>query len=639
MTTKRALRSLLLSTVLASAPALVMAQSTEVTDLDAIIVSGGLTGISKTAFTRAFSEITAAEIEARGLTTVQDALRALPGVAVVSTGGTLTEVRMRGGEGNYTKVLVDGVEVNNATDGYYVFAGLSAADIERIEVLPGAQSVFYGTSAMSGVISITTKKADKSGISYGGGLEAGANGSYDANIYLRQRFERGQLSFALDRKRETNKDGAYQGGDHLADNSTTVSLNGDYALTETVTTGFSFRKTWQDYGYYDTNTPVSDPRDYLVNNGNSTTRVEDSGSLWLEAEAMGGRLLNRVELAGSEKDWSYHTPGSADYDMGANRYTLKYTGSFALDGSDARAASQKLNLLLSGERETFYTAASWGGGEDARSSRSIALEYQGEYASGIDVQAGVRHDWIDVFEDPTSWNLAAAWRAPGSALRLRGSVGKATVFPTMYEQFGYSPGLYAGNPNLKPETAHSYELGADLDLAQGRGKLGLTLFQADVKNLISFNAASATNLAGTSTRKGFELSGEWQASDWLKLSASYTYTDARGPSGQHLIRRPSHELAVHANADAFGGRGSVAADVRYVAGSYDEEQYNIVWPAVPATTKLPSFATLDLATNYALTDTLSLTGRVINVFDTDYSEAWGFYGQGRTLYVGLKSAW
>lgn len=639
MTTQRALRQLALSTLIATTPALALAQSADVTALDEITISGGLTGIAKTAFTRAFSEITAKDIEDRGITTVQDALRALPGVAVTTTGGTLTEVRLRGGEGNYTKVLIDGIEMNNATDGTYVFSGLSAADIARIEVLPGAQSVFYGTSAMSGVISITTKKADKPGTSYGGGFEMAKNGSYDANAYVRQSFATGQLSFSLDQRRETNKDGGYRGGNHLADTSTTASLNFDHALSDTVKIGASLRKTWQDYGYYGTNTPVADPRNYLANYGESADRVEDYGALWLEAETMGGRLLNRVELSGSTKDWSYHTPGSSDYDMGADRTGLKYTGSFALDGANARDARQKLNLLLSAERETFYTASAWGSGAQARNTRSVAVEYQGQYASGIDVQAGVRHDFIDVFEDPTSWNLSAAWRAPGSALRLRGSVGKATVFPTMYEQFGYSPGLYTGNPNLKPETALSYELGADYDLADGRGKLGLTLFKADVKDMINFTASSATNLAGTSTRKGFELSGEWQASTDLAFSASYTYTDARGASGQQLIRRPRNELGLHARANAFGGLGTVTADLRHVAGSYDEEQFNTVWPATPATSKLPSFTTVDLAANYQITDNLTATARVVNLFDKDYSEAWGYYGQGRTVYVGLKSAW
>lgn len=639
MCSARALRFLLLSAACFVTPAVGHSQEATTSDvflLDEILVSGGLTGIAKDNFTRAYSKVTREEIARRGLKTVESALRALPGLSVVSTGDSMTSVFIRGGESNHTLVLIDGVEVNTTTNGSYSFSGLSAADIDSIEVLRGPQATLYGTSAMAGVIAITTQKADKPGLSYGGGVELGGLDSHMLNASLRQGLARGQLSFAAESRRSDGEDGSRTDGDTEFNNMDTVSLNGDHAVTDSVTIGFSLRHFTQSYGYDGTDSAATRPEDYIVDSGDTADRDESYGALWAEAEALDGRLLNRLELSAMDQDTSYDSPSWGVSNYGSTRQALKYTGSFALDGTEARGAAQKLNLLLEAERETFDVATAWSTGKESRNSRSVALEYQGRFDNGIDLQAGVRHDVIDVFEDPTSWNLSAAWRQPGSALRLRGSIGRATVYPTMYEQFGYTPGLFTGNPDLKPEHSLSYELGADLDLPEGRGTLGVTLFQSDIEDMIASTGTSATNLAGTSTRKGVELSATWQANDWLHLAGSYTYTHGRSPGGERLVRRPAHEFGLQASADILDGRANVSADLRHVAGSYDQEWFGAGSGTI---SKLPQFTTVDLAARYDLTANVALTGRIVNLFDADYSEAWGYYGQSRTAYLELSAKW
>ncbi|MCZ4257203.1 Plug domain-containing protein [Sulfitobacter sp. G21635-S1] len=118
-------------------------------DLGEIIVSGGLTPIEAEAPGRAASVVTAQQIEERGIATVQDALRALPGVSVNGSGSSFTQVRLSGGEANHTLILIDGIEASGG-DGEYILSGLETANIERIEVLRGPQSVYYGSNASGG---------------------------------------------------------------------------------------------------------------------------------------------------------------------------------------------------------------------------------------------------------------------------------------------------------------------------------------------------------------------------------------------------------------------------------------------------------------------------------------------------------
>ena len=105
--------------------------------------------------------ITAADIESHQYRTVPDALALVPGLNVVQTGGPggQTSIFIRGTNSNHVKVLIDGIDVSNPSNPNqsFDFGQLLTGDIARIEVLRGPQSGLYGSDAIGGVISITTK--------------------------------------------------------------------------------------------------------------------------------------------------------------------------------------------------------------------------------------------------------------------------------------------------------------------------------------------------------------------------------------------------------------------------------------------------------------------------------------------------
>ena len=603
--------------------------------LDEIVVSGGLSPFAADGYARAHSVLTGAEIEARGIATVQDALRSLPGLSVTSTGETLTSVRIRGGESSHVLVLIDGVEANSPGSGNYGFAGLLTSDIERIEVLRGPQSAIHGPNAASGVIAITTNRADRPGLSYGGGLELGGQGTRAADAHIRAAGPRGDISLSLATRHSDGDDTSRTpGGDRDFNDREMLTLNGSYQLGEGIRAGFTLRRIWQEYGYDEGAWDLVDhPDDYVIDANLIADRDEVYGSLWLEAEAMGGRLLNRLTLSGMNQNTDHFREGAPDYDDASRRRTLRYTGTWAIDGADARSAAQKLNFTAGKQRETYRST--FGSGLYERDMTSVALEYQGVFDNGASLQAGMRRDLNDDFRDATSWNLAASWQVPDSDLRLRAAAGRATVNPDMFQLFGYAIN-YRPNPDLTPETSLGYEIGADLGLADGRATLGATLFHSRIKDMIASQDDTSVNLPGTSTRKGFELTADMEVSPGFRIGADYTYLDATDRDGDTIARAPRHELHLRAQAEFAQGRGAVAAGLRHVAGNHDAEWFRSY---TPETTRLPDFTTVDLAAHYDLTDRVRLSGRVVNLFDKDYSEAWGYYGQGRTAYVGLQAKW
>ncbi|UTC68507.1 TonB-dependent receptor [Treponema sp. OMZ 789] len=104
--------------------------------------------------------ITDEDIRKSGAKTVGDALKALPDVNVnTATAGNANEsVTMQGLGNGYVKIMIDGVSVSTDISGATPIFQISVENIERIEVIKGADSVLYGSGAMGGVINIITKR-------------------------------------------------------------------------------------------------------------------------------------------------------------------------------------------------------------------------------------------------------------------------------------------------------------------------------------------------------------------------------------------------------------------------------------------------------------------------------------------------
>src|SRR5262249_2717320 len=104
--------------------------------------------------------ITEEEIQRKQERTLPDALKDVPGLNVVQTGGLggTTSVFIRGANSNQTKVFIDGIDATNPASGTFNFEHVLTWDIERVEVVRGPQSGLYGADAIGGVINNIKKK-------------------------------------------------------------------------------------------------------------------------------------------------------------------------------------------------------------------------------------------------------------------------------------------------------------------------------------------------------------------------------------------------------------------------------------------------------------------------------------------------
>jgi len=124
---------------------------------------------------------------------VAEALRLVPGAHVIQAGGRggTTSLFVRGGASNFNKVLIDGVPVNDI-GGAFNYADLGVTGVERVEVLRDANSVLYGSDAMAGVVSLSTRRGQTATPELSASLDGGTLGTHREELSLggtAQRFD------------------------------------------------------------------------------------------------------------------------------------------------------------------------------------------------------------------------------------------------------------------------------------------------------------------------------------------------------------------------------------------------------------------------------------------------------------------
>ena len=127
-------------------------------------------------------------LEALNKPDVLEALRLVPGAQIVQVGqrGGATSLFLRGGNSNFTKVLVDGMPANDIGGGFD-FSQLDTAGVERIEVLRQTNSVRYGSDALTGVVNIATRRGSARVPEFEYGIDGGNLRTFRNSIVTRRR--------------------------------------------------------------------------------------------------------------------------------------------------------------------------------------------------------------------------------------------------------------------------------------------------------------------------------------------------------------------------------------------------------------------------------------------------------------------
>jgi vitamin B12 transporter len=276
----------------------------------------------------------------------------------------------------------------------------------------------------------------------------------------------------------------------------------------------------------------------------------------------------------------------------------------------------------------------------ARQKRGLfgfGAEYRFNLFDSLFLSAAVRHDVNDDFRDDTSFSLAGSWVIRSAGTRVHASYGTGLTNPTFYEQFGFVPGQFMGNPALRPEKSIGWDFGVEQRLLGDHLVLDATWFRSDLTDEIVSLFPSVANDAGRSKRDGVELSGQL-AVGAVSINAGYTYLHATDPDGTGEVRRPRQQASLDLTG-RFGPRrrGSFSAGLIYNGRMLDEDFRDYFRNGfMSQKTPLAAYTVARAALSYQVTDAVQLFGRVENAFDERYQQAISYASPGRAVYAGAR---
>jgi outer membrane cobalamin receptor len=606
------------------------------------------------------------EIAARQLSFVGEALASVPGFAVARNGGpgTLTSVFPRGGESDFTLVLVDGVRAN-AFGGGIDLSQVPLGDVERIEVVRGPQSALYGSDAIGGVVQIITRRGGRPSAT--GRVEGGSRAS--------RRVAASTIGEAAGWQWQA-------GGDYFADEGFTgLAANGETVSNDDA----KEKQAWVGGGHrwtrgtdvqatlHRVDTDRGAPGPYGSDPANrfggvdrlsrGTTERWSGGVRAVQPwGAASSRVQQRFEFDKSDFDFSFLSAFGVS--SSETRRTHARTQTDAVLGAGF-GVSAGLDWIGEQASSNFIRA----GGTPVPVKRRVLGtfgEVRWDAAERITVQAGIRAEHIR--RDAIAVNLAlaaddesivsvnpkigATWlvsrQTPGAGARawtrLRASTGTGIRPPDAFEI------AFADNPALKPERSKSVEFGVTQAILGGAVSFDLTTFLNLYDDLIisvgGLSGISRYENVSNARARGVEASAAYRPAASTSLRASYTYLDAeiraidgtsQAPSpyqvGDRLLRRPTHQASVDVNwtASRVTAFGSLAAR----GTTLDAE------PAFGPSGGLyenPGRTVVDAGGSFRVVRGVYVFARVMNLFDKAYEEVLGYPAPGRTAFAGVRLA-
>jgi vitamin B12 transporter len=576
-------------------------------------------------------EITREQINQRQSVTLPDLLYTQPGISIARTGpfGGLATLFLDGGNSNYTKVLVDGTPVNDP-GGFISFSNLTLDNIDKVEVVRGAESAIYGTDAVSGVIQLfthrgTTRVPEFSVFSEGGNYSSARGGAQVSGLLGAFDYSASASYFHTD-------------GQGQNDAFLNRSFSGNFG-----------------YKFSDAN------RLRLTVRSNSSFAGTPGPTLQGPANPAASDALH---ILAANLNWDFHTGSHWEHQLMATETRI-------LDVSADPpffTFIDQLNRAGFQEQSTFYyrqgvVAAGYsnevengfpGSLHAHRDNQAGFLDARYQPHLRVTLNAGVRAEANGSFGTRVVPRAGAAFvlrygKGFWGDTRLRTSYGQGIKEPGLEQSFA-TDSCDPGNPSLRPERGRTYYLGFEQLFSADRLRLSADYFTNRFRDVISFASGAITpgcpfgtgNYFNTdlARARGVDFSMESRPFRWLALRGNYSYDDTRvlksanpfaDPAlepGNPLLRRPLHSGSLIVNVSWRRMNWNFSG---YFTGRRTDSNF-----ASPAQFENPGYARFDMAASYNVSRGLSLYARAANLFDKQYQDAIGFPALGRDVRVGVK---
>jgi outer membrane cobalamin receptor len=629
-----------------------------------VVVSASLGGSLTSQAGSSVSVVTEQDISDRAAQNVLDVLSGVPGVEVSQAGrrGGVTGVYIRGGDSNYSLVMVDGIQLNEF-GGDFDFASLPVDGVKRVEVTRGPESALYGSNAVTGVINIVTRQGEGPPHFT---LQA-EGGSFTTSRFVTggSGLTRG-FSWAYDLSRLDS--GGTVTNDQYRNQTAFLSLG--YHRSPRRRVDFHFFGNANDAGAPG---PYGSDPDHLFAGIDHISRDKQNlfGYGGSYSEQFSSRFRQVITGSVATNDYYFRSPYGDSY--GNNLRGVVNTRSevtvshqdFLVAGFEYNREQIKNTYIADSSGQPFLLP---------RTSLAYFVENRWNPANRLYVIAGFRVDDLRTHALPPD-NLAARPLLPANSLtkvnphasvayllpespggwldgtRLHGSFGTGIRAPDGFEL------AFTNNPHLKPEESLSFDFGVEQRFFAGKAVLDVTYFYSRFENQIVVLGGSLTNLStfvsdnlGNSRAQGMEVSFRIHPMRSLQMSAEYSLDDTAilaltGSSqvvapfrvGQELFRRPrnsgAYSLTWH--------RGRLTLNTNaYIRGPMLDIEPNLGTYActlgLPCLFTNQGYIRADGGFSYRLPHGVEIYGRFDNFLNRKYEEVLGYPALPLNFLAGVK---
>ena len=454
----------------------------------------------------------------------------------IGFGGQAAPFSLRGyGDKAGALILVDGVRVNDAGLGFFLWNSVPLSAIERVEIIRGGASTTYGEGAAGGVINIITKEAGNQPFSGSLGASIGNLGYYQGNFSVSGRTN--AFSYVVTGSRNEWagwREGAnYRGWNFLAKPS-----------IETPAGRFTF--SYQFHDEHSENPDILTPAQFAAN-----PRQRCATQFLFEQELHRGWLGYHQSF---EDAWTVNAKVFAAKDNGfnvgfANITTVQpsYGGTLQVDWKTE--PWQRANTLTFGGEAVRQDFTQLGFGTTVHDSSTLSFFAQDtlQLTPKLSLAGGVRFDHRSTFMNIgfpafTGGKENNVWSPKGSlnyefAAQSSAwvSLSQAYRLPSANDVVSADP-RFSGNPSLVPVNARTIELGLR---SQPHKLLGgsLAYYHSWVDDDIFSDPTAGAVGSADAVRTGVELSLNSQPADWAEVTFSAAYSDAHFTSGTYTGQR------------------------------------------------------------------------------------------------------
>ena len=543
------------------------------------------------------TRISGDDLEQRQIYNLSDALRSVPGMAVVRTGqmGSQTSLFSRGGASNHTAFIYEGRKLNGGFSGTYNLGELSNMGASSIEVLKGSSSI-NGAHAMGGTVHMRNELLLSDGYDSKVGFSYGSFDTLNSNFSTRFKNGNwaGNFSFS---SLDTENDRPH---------SKFESLSSSFLIENQLTDGLSVNLLGLGYD------------NFLGSNFNKGFNVDPdayqetfhfliSPQLEIETDSWDATL----NYLFSEDELNY-TPS---YNM--LYWTEQENVDFLTNHNLSDISSFQIGLGFSTSR--FFRERnfvnSWG-------QNYASLGFLHEISNDTKLYGNLRFSDYSDFESSETYNFKVS-KSLTSDLSIFAKFSTGFTPPEALDLYSYGVG-YPGNPDLSAEESRNYELGFSKNDQASRNELKMTLFFTEYNNLILAPYGVVPENVRKSESIGIELWSHNQITQRVHLESSVSYAKSKNLDSNEdfLPKRP----------EFFGS----------VTATYSEDEFDVGTQMnfknrtrESATKKNDDYFLVRLFGNYHISDQLTFNARIENLFDENYEEVIDYPALGRAAHAGL----